>query len=141
VAILLHPARATHDWIPAGVRRGDRMYHVLSDQLGTAGTGELLAFVSPCGLRARWMQYSGTYREHFDAPPRAAECLLRRGARLATNREVGALLRIKRAREAGEAVPLATAPTQGGGARATTVGDDGGDDGPEDGDRGGRPQP
>lgn len=96
MAILLHPSRATRDWLPAGVSRGGRMYHVLSDLVGKAGTDELQAFVAPCGMRPRWMQYPGTYREHFDAPPDAAECLLRRGARLATNREVGVLLRAKR---------------------------------------------
>lgn len=97
MAILVHPARATRDWLRAGVRRGDRMYHVLSDIVGAAGDAELRAFVQACGIRPQWAQYSGTYREHFDAPPAAAECLLRNGARLATNREVGALLAAKRA--------------------------------------------
>jgi hypothetical protein len=111
VAILLHPARATHDWLPAGVRRGDRMYHVLSDLPGEAGSEELRAFVAVCGVQPRWVQYAGTYREHFDVPPDTAECLLRGGARLATNREVGALLRAKRA---GMTSPPAPSPARGG---------------------------
>jgi hypothetical protein len=96
LAILIHPARATRDWLPAGIRRGDRMYHVLSDLVGPEGGRELRTLVAQCGIQPRWVQYAGTYREHFDAPPEAAECLLRHGARLATNHEVGALLRAKR---------------------------------------------
>jgi hypothetical protein len=96
MAILVHPARATHDWLRAGVRRGDRMYHVLSDLIGPEGARELREAVERCGMSARWVQYPGTYREHFDAPPDAAACLLGHGARLATNHEVGALLRAKR---------------------------------------------
>jgi hypothetical protein len=75
------------------------MYHVLSDRLGPEGARELRTFVARCGIRPQWVQYSGTYREHFDAPPEAAACLLEQGARLATNHEVGALLRAKRATE------------------------------------------
>ncbi|WIG59070.1 MAG: hypothetical protein OJF49_001817 [Ktedonobacterales bacterium] len=96
MAILVHPARATRHWIPAGVLRGDRMYHVLSDFLGAEGTRELTAFVVPYGLRPAWIQYPGTYREHFDVRPETGERMLADGARLATNREVGLLLRAKR---------------------------------------------
>lgn len=96
MAILVHPARATRDWLPAGVRQGGRMYHVLSDQLGAEGREELLAFMRLCGIPTRFVQYPGTYREHFDAPPRHLDDLLRAGGRLATNREVGLLLRRKR---------------------------------------------
>jgi hypothetical protein len=73
------------------------MYHVLSDRLGTEGSQELRAFVRACGMRLEWMQYPGMYREHFDAHPHTADCLLRHGARLVGNHEVGALLRAKRA--------------------------------------------
>jgi hypothetical protein len=97
MAIVLHAARATHDWWGPGIRRGERMYHVLSDQLGPEGSRELRAFVRQCGLRPEWVQYPGTYREHFDAPPSAAECMLNRGAQLVTNRELGTLLATKRA--------------------------------------------
>jgi SAM-dependent methyltransferase len=96
MAILIHPTRATHDILHIGVRKGDRMYHVLSDVAGAAGGDELRAFVRGCGMRPAWVQYAGTYREHFDAHAHLADCLMRRGARLVTNREVGLLLRAKR---------------------------------------------
>jgi hypothetical protein len=107
MAILVHPTRATRDWRRAEIRRGDRMYHVLSDLLGPAGSQELYAFVARCGIRPQWVQYPGTYREHFDAPPDAAACLLGQGARLATNHEVGALLRTKRSAQSSQAKPAA----------------------------------
>ena len=97
MAVLLHPMRATHDLARAGIRRGDRMYHVLSDIPGPEGGRELRTFVAQCGLRPEWVQFPGTYREHFDVHGRAVECLLQRGARLATNHDVGRLLAAKRA--------------------------------------------
>ena len=96
MAILVHPARATRDWVPARVWRGDRMYHVLSDVIGSEGARELRAFVRQFGMRPEWVQYAGTYREHFDAREDTGLAMLERGARLATNREVGELLRAKR---------------------------------------------
>jgi hypothetical protein len=107
MAILIHPTRATHDVPHIGARKGDRMYHVLSDLPGAAGGQELRAFVRGCGMRPAWVQYAGTYREHFDAHAHLAECLMRRGARLATNREVGLLLRAKRAQPAALPIPPA----------------------------------
>ncbi len=98
MAIVLHAARATRDWIPAGVRRGDRMYHMLSDIPGPEGAFELRAFALPLGFRERWVQYPGGYREHFDVTERDAQAILaNEGARLVTNRELGALLALKRA--------------------------------------------
>ncbi|MGH2514995.1 MAG: hypothetical protein ACRDHP_05005 [Ktedonobacterales bacterium] len=97
MAILIHAARATHYWPRAGVRRGDRMYHVLSDLPGQEGSRELRAFVVHYGLRPEWVQYAGTYREHFDAREPEGLAMLRDGARLATNREIGALLATRRA--------------------------------------------
>jgi hypothetical protein len=96
MAILVHPARATRDWLRAGVRRGDRMYHVFSDLSGMAGRDELSSFVRAYGLRSEWIQYPGTYREHFDAREGEALRMLRDGARQATNREIGELLAWKR---------------------------------------------
>lgn len=97
MAILVHAARATRHWRPAGVRRGDRMYHVLSDIPGHEGSRELRAFVARYGLRPEWVQYPGTYREHFDAREPEGLAMLRDGARLASNRDIGALLAAKRA--------------------------------------------
>jgi Protein of unknown function (DUF4031) len=99
MAILVHPTRATHDIPHIGVRKGERMYHVLSDIVGPEGGRELRSFVRDCGMRPEWVQYAGTYREHFDAHGHCVECLIRRGARIAGNHEVGLLLRAKRAAE------------------------------------------
>lgn len=96
MAILVHPARATRHWARAGVWRGDRMYHVLSDLPGKEGTHELMKFVAEYGLRPEWIQYAGTYREHFDAREPEGLAMLRNGARQATNREIGRLLAAKR---------------------------------------------
>ncbi len=103
MAILVHPMLATRDLLRPGIRKGDRMYHLLSDLTGAAGREELLAAARACGMPTRFIQYPGSYREHFDISVAMAEELLARGARLATNREVGELLRAKRqAMAAGE---------------------------------------
>jgi hypothetical protein len=97
MAILVHRSRATHNWLRAGVRKGDRMYHVLSDQIGPEGSRELRYFVAGFGLRPEWIQYEGSYREHYDARADTGLEMLKSGARLATNREVGRLLAAKKA--------------------------------------------
>lgn len=97
MAIMLHPMLATRDLLRPGIRRGDRMYHLLSDLHGAEGTQELLHAARACGMPTRFIQYPGTYREHFDIHGPMVDILLERGARLATNREVGHLLRAKRA--------------------------------------------
>lgn len=96
MSILIHPARATRDWLRAGVRKGDRMYHVVSDLLGAEGAMELRAFVRAYGLRPEWAQYPGSYREHFDARAEEGLSMVAGGARLITNREMGELLAAKR---------------------------------------------
>lgn len=108
MAIVIHPARATRDWLEVGVRRGDRMYHVLSDRIGVDGSAELHAFVAQLGIRGHWAQYPGTYREHFDAPGRALDGLLALGGALVTNRELGTLLAAKRAAQQGGEPPEPT---------------------------------
>ena len=60
------------------------------------GSNELRAFVEQLGLPTRFVQYPGTYREHFDAPGRYADILLQHGARPVTTRELGTLLKAKR---------------------------------------------
>jgi hypothetical protein len=98
MAIVLHAARATRDWVPAGVFRGDRMYHMLSDIPGAQGARELREFARSLGFRDRWVQYPGSYREHFDVTERDAQVILGiEGVRLLTNHELGALLAAKRA--------------------------------------------
>ena len=96
MAILIHAARATRHWYGPGVRRGERIYHVLSDLPGDEGTRELVAFVARYGMRPVWIQYRDTYREHFDVPEQAGLRMLADGARPATNREVGELLARKK---------------------------------------------
>jgi hypothetical protein len=76
------------------------MYHVLSDVIGPEGGRELRAFMTRLGVRTRWVQYPGSYREHFDAPGRYGDALLAHGARLVSTRELGALLKRKRAAQA-----------------------------------------
>lgn len=97
MTILIHPARATRDWLRAGVFKGDRMYHVVSDLLGAEGAAELRAFVRAYGLRSEWAQYPGSYREHFDVRADEGAQMVADGARLITNREMGELLVAKRA--------------------------------------------
>lgn len=109
MAILVHPARATRPWLRAGVRRGDRMYHVLSDLPGADGTRELISFVGHYGLRPEWIQYAGTYREHFDAREPEGLAMILAGAHLASNREVGRLLAARR----GSIQPPASGPAAG----------------------------
>ncbi|HEX9037252.1 MAG TPA: DUF4031 domain-containing protein [Ktedonobacterales bacterium] len=96
MGLLIHPMRATRDLPRPGIKRGDRMYHLLSDLSGADGTAELLDAARACGMPTRFIQYPGGYREHFDIHTEMADILLERGARLATNRDVGELLRLKR---------------------------------------------
>ena len=102
MAIVIHAARATRDWYGVGVRKGERVYHVLSNQMGEAGSHELREFVAQLGIRARWAQYPGTYREHFDAPGRALDDLLRLGGQMISTHDLGALLAAKRAAQAND---------------------------------------
>jgi Protein of unknown function (DUF4031) len=97
MGILIHQARATQNWLRAGVHKGDRMYHVLSNLSGPEGSRELRAFVIQFGMRLEWVQYPGTYREHFDARADTGLAMLAKGAQPATNREVGELLAAKKA--------------------------------------------
>lgn len=74
------------------------MYHMLSDIPGPEGARELRAFALKLGFRERWVQYPGSYREHFDVTERDAQAILARGGvQLLSNRELGALLAAKRA--------------------------------------------
>lgn len=96
MAIVMHATRATHDWLRAGVRRGERVYHVLSDLDGAEGAHELRTFMEELELPPRFVQYPGTYREHFDAPGRYHDTLIEHGARPVTTRELGELLKHKK---------------------------------------------
>ncbi len=95
--VLLHAMEAPYDLPGIDIRRGDTMYHLLSDIPGTEGTAELLAFVRACGGHDSWMQAAGTYREHFDIFGEWAERARELGARLADGHEVARILTQKRA--------------------------------------------
>ncbi len=96
MGLLLHPTRATRDLPRAGIHKGDRMFHLLSDRLGVDGEDELRLFVSHYGLQTEWVQYPHSYREHFDVHGAVAERMRLDGARVVTNHEIGRLLRAKR---------------------------------------------
>lgn len=104
--ILLHALDAPYDIPGLDIRRGDTMYHLLSDVPGAAGTAELLGFVRACGGQDSWMQSAGTYREHFDIFGEWAALARELGARVATGREVAVILAQKRAAMTTTALPV-----------------------------------
>lgn len=59
----------TH-YVPA-LRREAVCVHLFSDRTGAEGTAELVAFAERLGLKRRWIQHEGTYKEHFDVMGRA----------------------------------------------------------------------
>lgn len=72
------------------------MCHMMADT-----TEELLAMVDKIGVQRKWIQYPGTYREHFDIALSKKKLALENGAELITWREYG--LKIKARREACDA--------------------------------------
>jgi hypothetical protein len=108
--IVLHAAEAPHDVPGIGLRRGEPIFHLLSDQPRPHGTVELLLFARALGGHDSWLQAPGTYREHFDLFREWAERALELGAAPATNAQVAAILAAKRAAMAGmpRAVPTIT---------------------------------
>lgn len=94
--ILLHATDAPYDIPGINIRRGETMYHLLSDQAGGVGTAELLAFIRACGGQDAWMQAAGTYREHFDIFGEWADRARELGATTASGREIGQVLARKR---------------------------------------------
>lgn len=57
---------------------------------------ELRSFALKIGLRTSWVQYPGTYKEHYDLTEGMRQRALRNGATAITIREAGALLKAKR---------------------------------------------
>jgi hypothetical protein len=72
--------------------------HMLADT-----SAELLAMADRIGVNRRWLQDSGTPREHFDVSLDRRRRALAAGAQVITRRELGMLLHRRRA--------LATAPS------------------------------
>ncbi len=95
--ILMHALEAPYDLPGIDIRRGDEMFHLLSDLPGAAGTAELLAFARRCGAHDSWLQAAGTYREHFDIFGEWADMARELGARRASGAEVASVLAAKRA--------------------------------------------
>ena len=95
--IYLHAMEAPYDLPGIDIRRGDTMYHLISDIPGSVGTAELLAFVRACGGHDSWMQAAGTYREHFDVFGELADRARELGAGLADGHAVARILTEKRA--------------------------------------------
>ncbi len=108
--IRLHALDAPHAIPGLRIARGEPMFHLLSDCAGPAGTAELLLFIRAMGAHDAWLQAAGTYREHFDLFGDWAVSARVLGAQPATNREVGEILRVKRAlmEQLPEAVPALT---------------------------------
>ena len=94
--IVIHEMAAPHDLIGIHIRRGDSMYHVLSDLPRPKGTAELLLFMRRCGAKDTWMQATGTYREHYDVFGELSDRVRSFGAIPANNAEVATILTNKR---------------------------------------------
>jgi hypothetical protein len=60
------------------------MCHMVADS-----TEELLAMVDKIGVQRKWIQYSGTYREHFDIALSKKKLAIQNGAIHVTWRWVG----------------------------------------------------
>ncbi len=72
--ILIHPPSST-------TFRGFRTHtHMASTLPGEEGTAELLVFGKRIGLKAAWLQYRGTPKEHFDVFDGAIDRALAAGA-------------------------------------------------------------
>jgi hypothetical protein len=71
--------------------------HLVSDLHGEEGTRELVAFGARLGMRERWLQSRGTYREHFDLFGRLVDDARAAGAVELNRRDFVGILRAKRA--------------------------------------------
>ena len=67
------------------------MCHLLADT-----TDELLAMVDKIGVQRKWLQYPGTDREHFDICRSKRKLAIEAGAKEITNRELVAIMRMRR---------------------------------------------
>jgi hypothetical protein len=64
-----------------------RWCHMLADS-----HEELMAFAKRCQLNPRWIQYEGTYREHFDVTEAKRALALQLGAEEITTQDLGLML-------------------------------------------------
>jgi len=63
------------------------MCHMIADS-----TEELLAMVDRIGVKRKWIQYAGTYQEHFDICLSKKDKALQNGAVEITARELAAMV-------------------------------------------------
>ena len=70
--------------------------HMVSDLHGEAGTQELLEFAKRVGMKAEWIQYAGTWKEHFDVFGGRRSKAVKAGAKEIGRREMVNILRAKR---------------------------------------------
>lgn len=68
-----------------------KMCHMLADT-----TDELLAMADLIGVDQKWIQYKGTYREHFDIALSKRAMAVAAGAKEVSMTEMGGILRRKR---------------------------------------------
>lgn len=64
-----------------------KMCHMMADT-----TDELLAMADKIGVARKWIQNSGTHREHFDIAMSKRDLAVKAGAIEVTKRELGALM-------------------------------------------------
>ena len=70
-----------------------KMCHLIADS-----TEELLAMVDTIGVARRWIQFPGTYKEHFDIALGKKQLALAAGAQAITWKEYGRRVGAKRQR-------------------------------------------
>ena len=68
-----------------------RMCHMLADS-----HAELMQIAEEIGLRSSWIQYPGTYREHFDICQAKRKLAIQAGATSVSRRSIGAMLSLRR---------------------------------------------
>lgn len=71
--------------------RGMLMSHMIADT-----TEELLAMVDAIGVARKWIQYPGTYREHFDVCESKRALAIKHGAIESTTLELARIRRNKK---------------------------------------------
>ncbi len=79
---------------PIGEYRGMKMSHMIADT-----TEELLAMVDLIKVQRKWIQYPGTYSEHFDICLSKRELAVKFGAIEISWRECGKMTLMKRQKE------------------------------------------
>lgn len=67
------------------------MCHMIADS-----TEELLAMVDKIGVARKWIQYPGTWKEHFDIAKSKRQLALQFGAQAISMRELSAKLQARR---------------------------------------------